>query len=54
MGIDGTKLIVPMPDTTEVKNDANGNFQFGEMLYGAPGIYTYQIAEKNNGEEGIQ
>ena len=54
VGIDGTKLIVPMPDTTEVKNDANGNFQCGEMLYGAPGIYTYQITEKNNGEEGIQ
>lgn len=54
VGIDGTKLIVPMPDTTEVKNDANGNFQFGEMLYGAPGIHTYQITEKNNGEEGIQ
>lgn len=54
VGIDGTKLIVPMPDTTEVKNDANGNFQFGEMLYGAPGLHTYQITEKNNGEEGIQ
>ncbi len=40
----------PMPDVTQVQNDANGIFNFGPITYAKEGTYTYKITEVNAGE----
>ena len=42
---------VPMPEKTEVRNDVNGEFTFGSIVYEEAGTYTYKISEINNTED---
>lgn len=37
----------PLPATTAVKNDGQGNFQFGDITYTAAGTYEYQVRESS-------
>lgn len=47
--------VVVLPANTAVKNDANGNFSFGEILFKAEGNYTFKVTEEKPDEtNGIQ
>lgn len=47
--------VVVLPANTTVKNDANGNFSFGEILFKAEGNYTFKVTEEKPDEtNGIQ
>ena len=47
--------VVVLPANTAVKNDANGNFSFGEILFKAEGNYTFKVTEeKPDKTNGIQ
>ena len=47
--------VVVLPTNTAVKNDANGNFSFGEILFKAEGNYTFKVTEEKPDEtNGIQ
>lgn len=45
----------PAPTQTTAKNDAEGNFHFGDITFDAPGTYYYDVAEVTDGlaEKGI-
>ncbi|MGI6315218.1 MAG: Spy0128 family protein [Christensenellales bacterium] len=42
----------PMPANTTVSNDAAGTAHFDEIIYTAPGVYTYTIIEVDGGLAG--
>lgn len=44
----------PMPETTTVKNDAEGNVSFGPIEYTKEGVYTYTISEVQKLSLGIE
>lgn len=47
--------VVVLPANTAVKNDENGNFSFGEILFKAEGNYTFKVTEEKPDEtNGIQ
>lgn len=47
--------VVVLPANTAVKNDGNGNFSFGEILFKAEGNYTFKVTEEKPDEtNGIQ
>ena len=39
----------PAPTQTTAKNDAEGNFHFGDITFYAPGTYYYSVAEVTDG-----
>lgn len=45
----------PAPTQTTAKNDAAGNFHFGDITFDAPGTFYYDVAEVTDGlaEKGI-
>lgn len=45
----------PAPTQTTAKNDAAGNFHFGDITFDAPGTYYYDVAEVTDGlaDKGI-
>ena len=43
----------PMPQTTTVTNDANGNVVFGDITYTAPGSYHYFFTETQGTAGGV-
>ena len=45
----------PAPTQTTARNDAEGNFHFGDITFDAPGTYYYDVAEVTDGlaEKGI-
>lgn len=45
----------PAPTQTTAKNDAEGNFHFGDITFDAPGTYYYDVAEVTDGlaDKGI-
>lgn len=47
--------VVVLPANTAVKNDENGKFSFGEILFKAEGNYTFKVTEEKPDEtNGIQ
>ena len=44
----------PMPSASKVTNDANGNFEFGQITFKKEGVYYYSIIESSNGIAGIE
>ncbi len=43
----------PLPETTVVTNDANGNISFGEMTFTQTGTYTYYVKEIKGNDNTI-
>ena len=43
----------PMPQQTTVKNDAQGNFNFGDITFDKAGEYTYEVREQKGADPEI-